>query len=397
MNIAIDAAPLYHGIAGISIYTKGLIQGLATIDSGNNYFIYGGRQGFFPSKEWEKILLDSEEMARHPNFHLVVSRAPKRFSAILNLLPVEFYIGVKDIDIYHATSFLLPRKTRKTTKKIVTIHDLSFEVNIGWYPQKIYSQKWRDAVRKSAEIADKIIAPSQSTKKDITSIYGISPDRVEVIPEAALDIFSEPYDKRRAEYVKNLYHLPDNYILAVGRIEKRKNFTAILDALKLLKNNLNAAVPKLVIAGNDGYGSSEFYKHLAKSGLSDDVLIYKYLPMEDLPVFYREARMFVFPSLYEGFGLPILEAFASGCPVICSERTSMKEVAVGEEEGGEEKSAILVNPDSPTQIADAIMRLLADENLRDFYIKKGKERSRKFTWESAARSTLEIYKSVLSR
>ncbi|MDI6757346.1 MAG: glycosyltransferase family 1 protein [Endomicrobiia bacterium] len=372
MKIILDASAFYHGTAGISVYTRGLISGLAEIDADNEYVLYGGRGGF-GARSMESMIFCPPLR----NFSRKVSRWPLRGSFMLNRLPVEFFAGAADI--YHGTSFLLPKVLN--ARSVVTIHDLSFEINIDWYPE-VY-KPWRESVRRSALAADRIIAASQNTKKDITDIYGISPENIDVVYLAPPSTGEMP----RECDIEKKYGLPPIFILAVGRIEKRKNLTAVLSAMSILKRG--GVSCNLVVVGADGYGSDEFYREADSRGLSGEIITCKNVPTVELSCFYRAARLLVFPSLYEGFGLPVLEAMSYGCPVVVSGSSSLPEVA--------QDAGITVNPASAEDVAAAIAALLSDDNLRADRIAAGRARAAGFTWAQTARRSIDTYKTALSR
>jgi len=230
-----------------------------------------------------------------------------------------------------------------------------------------------------------IIAVSESTKKDIITFYGINDDKIKVIYEG----FHHTFDSKRSDdsfyLVREKYHLPP-YILYVGNLLPHKNLNRLIEAYSLVSK----AIPHVLII--IGRKDQRFFPALemraAELKVKERVLFFDYIDQVELPHFYRAAETFVFPSLYEGFGLPPLEAMASGTPVICSNISSLPEV-VGD-------AGIYVNPEDPRMVADSIKRVLGDEKLRENLISKGYERAKLFSWQKAARETLKVLRESTS-
>jgi glycosyltransferase involved in cell wall biosynthesis len=207
-----------------------------------------------------------------------------------------------------------------------------------------------------------------------------------VIPWGCDERFQPDGDPEQFAAVQQRYGLPPQYLLFVGTLEPRKNLTTLLHAYAMLRAESCAADVKLVVAGRTGWLYAEIFDTVKRLGLEKEVIFTGFVDDADLPDLYRGAQVFVYPSLYEGFGLPILEAMASGIPVLTSDLASMPEVA------GD--AAVLVDPRDPKAIAEGIVRILAEGRLRDALIQKGLSRARHYTWESVAQQTLELYAAL---
>jgi glycosyltransferase involved in cell wall biosynthesis len=240
-------------------------------------------------------------------------------------------------------------------------------------------------MKASARKADSIIAVSENTKKDVIKFYGIVPDKVKVI-HLGVDSNFSPIKNENDDSVLRRYNLKPGYILNVGTLEPRKNIVRLLEAYRLIAADLSYA-PQLVIAGGKGWLSEDINKYIDSSGLKAKVVLTGYVPETDLPSLYRGAAVFAYPSLYEGFGLPPLEAMASGVPVVSSNISSIPEV-VG-------KAGLLVDPCRIDEIARAVIMALEDDGLRDRMINDGLKRSGQFSWENTAKKTVDLYEEVL--
>jgi glycosyltransferase involved in cell wall biosynthesis len=252
----------------------------------------------------------------------------------------------------------------------------------------MYWKNWlslKTLMRVSARKALKIIAISENTKKDIMDCFGIEDEKIRVIYLGVDRQFSPQPDPNEAD-VLSKYNLPSGYILNVGTLEPRKNLLRLINAYKMVAST-REPVPKLVIVGWQGWRNEDLGKLVRESGLADQVVLVGYVPDDDLPTLYRNATVFVYPSLYEGFGLPPLEAMACGTPVITSNVSSIPEV-VGD-------AGILIDPYNTTEIARAIASVLNNEELRESLRTSGLVRSRLFNWDKTARETLKLYQEVI--
>jgi glycosyltransferase involved in cell wall biosynthesis len=274
---------------------------------------------------------------------------------------------------------LLPAQDMPT---VLTVHDLIFERLPGhhkplnrWYLHRTMPLFCRRATH--------IIAVSEHTRRDLIEVYGITPEKITVIPEAA-DARFGPVTEEALDLARVSYGLPERYLLCVGTIEPRKNLERLLAAWEPLY--LAREAPPLVIVGRRGWLNEGFFAALERSPARDGVIFPGWMQDGDLPAVYAAAQLFIFPSIYEGFGLPVLEAMACGAPVVCSNATSIPEVA------GD--AALLFDPFEPDAIRETMRTALADDALRESLRQRGYRRAAKFSWERAADETLALYRGL---
>lgn len=309
-------------------------------------------------------------LARDLWWHQIgVTRAARRHGAALLHLPA----GVGPV--------------RSNLPLVVTLHD----VMVLRFP-RLFRPWFRNyaavVMPRVARAARAILTGSESSKADVVTHLGIPPERVFVTPYGIDQRLTPvaPGDPR-ADEVRRRYGLPAEFALAVGALEPRKNLVRVLDALRLVRARPATADVRLVHAGPDGSGAPEVRKRAASLGLEDSVRFVGYVPWDDLRILYGLARLLVFPSLWEGFGLPVVEAMACGCPVVTSRVSSLPEVA------GD--AALLVEPHSSEEIADALARLWGDQALRGELTRRGLARAAGYRWDIVARQTAHVYDAVL--
>ena len=367
MRIAIDAHAVGTGLGGNESYATNLIEALAAIDSVNEYTLFVTRQEAVNkfSHRWPNFIV------RQTRPHTPLIRIPLTLSAELRKNPV---------DVLHV-QFTAPPFA--PCPVVVSIHDLSFEHLPETFNRRSRAQL-RLTVRRSARKATHILALSEHAKADIVATYGISPEKVTAIPLAAADCFTPVTDERELQRVRHTYGIAGDYILTVGSIQPRKNLSRLISAYaNLRRKDPQGTHPRLVIVGRQAWLFGETLRAIRDSGFSDSIILTGYVPDADLPALYSGARCFVYPSFFEGFGLPPLEAMKCGVPVITGNRTSLVEV-VGD-------AGILVDPLDPDAISSALSRVLNNEDLREELSVKGLNRSRLFRWHETAKRTLEVY------
>ncbi|MEM2592743.1 MAG: glycosyltransferase family 1 protein [Thermofilaceae archaeon] len=376
MRVCLDLSPTVHHHAGLGRYAYELLLALAKIDRENTYSI------FYNNPRRAQI---DPALRGFPHYTTALSYKPWRFSALL-----AHFVGLSqdgllpDVDVFHATDHLLPHFSRILT--VFTLHDLIFLFHPETHKPL---NRWFLTLMmpRFLRAADAVIAVSECTKRDAVRAYGIPEEKITVIYEGVSPRF-RPADPEAVQAVRAKYGLPEHFILYVGTIEPRKNLVALLEAYAaILTRNTQHAI-RLVIVGKKGWLYEGFFRRLRELGLEERVHFTGYVPDEDLPALYSAADLFVFPSLYEGFGLPVLEAMACGVPVVCSNTSSLPEVA------GD--AALLVNPTDVQALAAAIERALTDEALRASLRARGMERARRFTWEETALRTLKVYQRAMS-
>ena len=313
-----------------------------------------------------------------------------RFQGIeSSLLRLIFYIprGLRrrQIDVFHGLDHIGVPLFSKVGRYVVTIHDV---IPLIW-PQFV-TRKHRlvvaAAYRRVRQQADLVIVPSHTTKADVVRQLQMNPDRIAVIPWGCDERFQPKGAPAHSRMVQRKYGLPARYLLCVGTLEPRKNLSTLLKAYAILRDERCDEETKLVIVGRKGWLYEEIFETVKALTLQQEVVFTDFVEDEDLPDLYRGARLLVFPSLYEGFGLPILEAMASGVPVIASNTSSIPEVA------GD--AALLIDPRQPHEIAEGIARVFTDDQLRTTLIQRGLARAQSFTWESVAQKTLALYTTL---
>jgi glycosyltransferase involved in cell wall biosynthesis len=270
-------------------------------------------------------------------------------------------------------------------KSILTIHDLAFEYFPECYPKESlsYFKRW---IPRAVHNTDRIIAVSENTKSDLVRLYNIRPEKIKVIHNGInmkiMKITTEERLWRRLEDLR----IPKQYILTLSTLEPRKNIPVLLKAFQLLKEK-HRIEHKLVIGGGGGWLYAKVFEAVRGLELENDVVFTGYVSNEDLPYIYSGASLFVYPSLYEGFGFPPLEAMQCGVPTICSNTSSLPEV-VGD-------GAITFDPKDPKDLAKKILDLLTDTALRTTLSLKGIKRAKRFTWERTVKETYDLYLEVL--
>lgn len=372
MRIAIDAHSVGTGLGGNESYATHLVEALAEIDSVNQYTIYVTRR--------EAV---SRFSNRWPNFtarttlpHTPLIRIPLTLSAELRRNPV---------DVLHV-QFTAPPMA--PCPVVVSIHDLSFEHLPETFKRRSRAQL-RFTVRRSARSAAHILALSEFAREDIIATYGVNPDKVSVVPLAAPAHFGPVSDEKELQRVRQTYGIEGDYILTVGSIQPRKNLRRLLEAYSVLRGTRpEVKLPKLLLVGKCAWLYDETLRAIEQLEVSNLVILTGYVPEADLPALYSGARCFVYPSYFEGFGLPPLEAMQCGTPVIVGNRTSLPEV-VGD-------AAVLVDPFSVEAIAAAIEKVIRDSDLCRTLRVKGLERARLFEWRETARQTLAVYEKAAS-
>jgi glycosyltransferase involved in cell wall biosynthesis len=366
MRIGIDARMVYYSQAGIGQYIRRLTHGLAQIDTEEQFILLQSRKD-------EPLSLENGRFQRGrlwtPSHH--------RFEQWT--LPVE--VAVAGLDVLHSPDFIPP--FRRTCKSVITIHDLAFLL----YPHFLTadSARYYGQIDEAVRRTDHIIAVSMSTKRDTMRLLGVPENKITVIYEAIQPYFHPIDDPGRIQAIRSCYGLPERFLLFVSTVQPRKNLPTLFRAVRLLIDRHGPLAP-LVVVGRRGWLSQETYAMVNSLRLEQDVKFLDRVPTEDLILLYNAATCLVYPSLYEGFGLPALEAMASGCPAIVSDVSSLPEV-VGE-------AGLLVGPDDVDGWAAAIGQVLADAELRRSLREKGLKQASTFSLERMAYETLAVYRKV---
>jgi len=287
------------------------------------------------------------------------------------------------LDLYHGTNFKM--KTTGRFGGVVTIYDLWMDRHPEYSP-KLFGQRASSLrTRRTVWQARKVMTISEFSASEITALYGLSSDRIAVIPCGVSDDFRPSRDPAAFGDLRRRIGLPDApFILFIGGADPRKNHQAVVRAFAKRADELKGV--SLVLAGDSTHRFGDMARTIVQCGMGGRVVCPGRLPIEDIVRLYSHADLFVFPSLYEGFGMPVVEAMACGAPEVTSDRTALPEVA------GD--AALLVNPDDDDALAGAMVGVLRDASLRESLRKKGFERAKQFTWERAARQTMAVYREL---
>lgn len=369
--IAIDITSVFRSRAGVGCYTKNLFNKLQARNSKNPGLV-------FAIKEKYKI---SQNKKRNP--------VSKSFSAAMHLFWEQLLIPLslwrRSIELFHSPAYVCP--LIKTCPTIITIHDMAYLL----YPEKFvstYRRYLKFWVPLCVRISDKIITDSICSKKDIMRLLGIPGEKIEVVYLGKDSNFKVVSDSALIEDFRIKYGLGKKFILYIGTLEPRKNITGLINAYYLFKKQNPESEYNLVIAGEKGWLYSSIFTLVENLGLKNSVIFMGYIKDKELPILYNAADLFVYPSLYEGFGLPVLEAMACGVPVITSNASSLPEI-VG-------NAGIMVDPLDVQSLAISIQNVLLNEALRQKMIGKGLERAELFSWEKTAKETAQIYNKILN-
>jgi len=372
MHVGLNAQLLtlrqnYRG-AGINAYIFNVLRAIGELGLPHRFTVFLGERGF-----------------RDKNLELRYTQWPTHrpeARVVWEQLVLPTLLQHTGVDILHAMAFVIPLMAR--CPSVVTIYDLSFLR----YPHAFRPfNRWylRCFTPVSARRARRVIAISESTRQDVIRHLGVAPERVDVI-HCGVDPSFHPLPASEVESFRLEHHLFDPFVLFVGTLEPRKNVELLIRAYARWRGSC-ARAPKLVIVGAKGWYFETIFRTVASLGLDDIVLFPGYISTEQLPLWYNAAGLFVYPSLFEGFGLPVLEAMACGTPVICSNVSSLPEVA------GD--AAILVSPDDEVALADAMGAVWESSGLRDAMIERGLARARELTWTRAAAQTVQTYQRAL--
>ncbi len=372
MKIGFDAKRAFFNNSGLGNYSRNTIRLLSKFHPDNKYVLYT------PSTK------NAIQFEIAPEADIITP------SSIYDNWSKSYWRSVKitkqlikdKIDLYHGLSNELPLKIYRTNiKSIISVHDLIFIRYPELYKhvdRKIYIKK----VRNGCKNADKIIAISQQTKTDLVNFLNIKEEKIEVVYQGCNPIFHKTINKTLKNKIKTKFNLPDNYILYVGTIEKRKN---ILNVIKAIHEN-KIDTPLIVVGKATGY-LGQVKNYVEKHNLSSQILFYHNIKTADLPAFYQMADLFVYPSIFEGFGIPVLEAINSAIPVITSKGSCFSEA------GGEH--SIYINPENTEEIAEAITKALTNSSLREKMIEKGLEHAKKFNDKTVAENLMNTYLKII--
>jgi glycosyltransferase involved in cell wall biosynthesis len=374
MRIGFDAKRAYQNYTGLGNYSRDLLKQLFLQYPQNEYLLYAPK----PSKNPRLSFLQDFD-----NVETIVPNTPlhKTFKAYWRSINLEKTLSNDKIDLYHGLSNEIPRRRSYKVPCIVTIHDLIFKRfprNYRAVDRRIYNVKFKYAVRN----ADLTIAISEQTKQDIVDFYKIDPNKIKVIYQTCHDNFRREYPDEVVAHIKEKFQLPDNFILNVGTIETRKNLNAVLQAIPLMKNDL-----PIVIVGRKTKYFNFLKIQMQKNKINPNRMIFlQNVSIEELPSIYKLADLFIYPSIFEGFGIPIIEALTSGLPVITSKGSCFPEA------GG--KDSLYIDPHNFEEIADVIDSTLENQQLRSKMIYSGKEFVKNFNPDLLSSQLMNVYKEL---
>ena len=366
MRIAFDGTTLTPGRTGVGYYTEHLLQHLA-------------REVEVSGDELTVISNQPIETAQPLPKHVRVYDR-RRFPLRIGWMQMLAARVLEDIraDVAHFTNGMLPLGTGAA--RVVTIHDMSLTLFPRCHPLRRLVIN-RPLLSVAARVADEVVTVSHSARRDLLRLHGIPAERVTVAHEAAGPGFVPITDRGRRARIRARYGLPQRFVLYVGAIEPRKNLPRLMDAFAEARRQ---GIPHdLVCVGPYGWSSRDLYEHIDRLGLRRAVHFTGYVPVDDLPVIYNLAELFVFPSIYEGFGLPVVEAMACGTPVITATTSSLEEIAAG--------AAEMVDPHDTEALTEALVRVSSNPDLRLILSDLGLKRAREFSWARTAREMLGIY------
>ncbi len=364
LNAQLLSGQKSYRAAGIHRYILGLIAHLPAADPRFKYTVFTGETAPLPERDWQvkRTILSTERPATRIFWEQCIQ---------------PFSLG--GCDLLHSQAFVAPVLSNKPS--VVTIYDLSFlrsPERFKW-ANRTYL-RWFTGM--SVKRASRVIAISHYTKKDIVRVYGISPDKIDVVYSGLDPQFARP-TKQAIEEFREARGLPEKFILYLGTIEPRKNLSTLIRAYAKVR----PAGVKLVCAGGRGWMYEDVFQTVEELRLSRDVIFPGFLPEDELPLWYSAADIFVYPSAYEGFGLPVIEALACGVPTITTNATSLPEAAG--------QAALLVPPDDTTALAEALDGLINNPSQQADLAAGGPQQAMRFTWPEAARRTACVYAKAL--
>jgi len=383
LRIGIDISTLVnHGPdIGAGRYIINLVKNLIINDKKNTYILTGR----YISDDYIEIIRKLKDDFR-PRIELKLYKTSQKKLDLWDRFrfpPLELY-GFR-VDILHCPDYLIPPTTNKNL--VITVHDLSFirypQFNFEWFIKK-YTRE----VKRSILSAKKIIADSLSTRNDIVKFFNIDPGKIYVIYLASDSIFKKLTHKEKNTRILKKYGIDKKYILSVGTIEPRKDFTTLIKAFNYIKQTDAGSGYKLVITGRTGWRSEPTYAERENSTFKEDISFIGRVPDSDLVQIYNQAELFAYPSIFEGFGLPPLEAMSCGLPVVARDTSSLKEV-IGD-------SGILLKNGDEQEFGKEILNIIKNEDIKEKLKEKSLIRAKKFSWRKTAQLTTGLYREIIS-
>lgn len=376
MNVLVDATSIRRNKAGVGVYAKNLIEHLIRIPDGPHFFVLA--QDDDPDFEFKS------------QFNVTAIRVPARFFRklpfrfLLEQIALPFLLAKNRIDVVHSLHYSFPLM-RLGTKQVVTVHDMTF-FHMAEVHEPVKIAYFRSFIRGAVRFSDKIIFVSHSTMRDCVARLGAVRGSAEVIYLGKSEAFHSKLDEIEVWRVRRKFGLETDFVLYLGTIEPRKNLARLVSAFAALADRHPNLL--LVIAGMKGWMYDDLLETIDKFDMKSRVIFTGFVPEEEKPFLMAGATVFVYPSLYEGFGIPVLEALACGVPTLTSRVSSLPEV-VGD-------AALMVDPLDLEEISSALERLLSDGDLRDRLRQESLRQAAQFTWTKTAAMTLRAYRSVIA-
>jgi glycosyltransferase involved in cell wall biosynthesis len=377
MNIGFEAKRFFTNFTGLGNYSRFIVDALSRFQPENEYFLYTPRN----SDHHEVTSIISR-----PNIHTVEPRGLASlpgFSSMWRIWGIAAHEPVKNLSIFHGLSQELPVGLPSNVKKVVTVHDLIFLRFPRFYNPidvRIYFKK----VQNACEIADCIVAISEQTAEDIASFLKIAPGKIRVVYQGCQPEFKTSLPADVIGTVKKKYGLPERYILNVGTIEERKNLEVVVHAMAMIPES--ARIPVVVVGRPTRY-LKKIITMISTKKLSSWFIFLHQASFSDFPALYQGASIFVYPSLFEGFGIPLIEAVASGVPVVTSKGSCFVEAAGPD--------STYIDPKDPHELAEALKTTMADDFRRKHMITRGKSHIERFEPPRIASSLMDVYRSLL--
>ncbi|MES2419579.1 MAG: glycosyltransferase family 1 protein [Bacteroidota bacterium] len=374
MKIGFDGKRATNNCTGLGNYSRSLIEHLSTQFPMNEYYVYTPKV----NANIIKLPLFTKE-----NIRLKLP-AKKNISPVWRSVEIVLQLVKDKVALFHGLSHEIPFGLKEHgIKSVVTIHDLIFLVKPNYYTffdRLIYKYKSKYACKH----ADRIVAISEQTKKDIVRFYRIDPAKIEVIYQSCDEQFETTVEENEQEFIRKKYQLPQKYLLNVGTIESRKNLLLLIKALPLIDKEYS-----LVVIGKETTYAKLVTKEINSLGLQNRVIFLKDVPFKDFPGIYQMADIFIYPSFYEGFGIPIIEALHSKIPVIAATGSCL------EEAGGPD--SLYINPTNVSDLVHKIDLILKDENLRDLMIVNGSQYVKRFDKALVTAELMDCYLNMINQ
>lgn len=371
MKIGFDGKRAANNLTGLGNYSRSLIAGLAQLFPQNQYFVYTPK------------INDKSQISCFLSREHILAKLPDSGGLLWRTFGIKKQLVADNIDLFHGLSHEIPVNLKAANiPAVVTIHDLiflKFPQYYGIFDRFIYKQKCRYACRQ----ADRIIAISECTKRDIITFFGTDPEKIDVVYQTCDDSFKTPALEEKKVTVRRKFELPEKYLLNVGTIEPRKNLLTLVRALPHINENY-----QLVVVGKPTAYAGLVKKEIDRLGLVARVIFLRDVPFDELPSIYQMAAVFIYPSEYEGFGIPVIEALYSGVPAVAAKGSCL------EEAGG--PGSMYVDPMDHAGFAKAVNRIVDDPELAKQMISKGLSHVRLFDHELLSRNVMDVYTKAVA-